>query len=331
MSGNSSTCSSCAARSGSQGNPFSVHSTNQQAPSYSHWPDAQSNQSMISGNKLMSHYNSTTPFIYAKQSQGAPSHNGPMRYDQQDGWINPTFPCAGAKPSACGEKALCDVHTGKYYCPTTSQNGSFYGTLVNMAPCAIDRNNPPIAGTTGQAQCDRLTGQYYYDGADGIFHQYDGQSLAAFSSYQKSGKGLSSARGGLANSSIRYGQPSVELSRAYTGSAGSGVKFHDQSTGRLHPALTNMGSDRARGHYQNNSQIKPSMTMVAKPPANSQQPRGGYMSTSRVKATKFSSEPFSQGDYNLAQQIAQRPSLITQSQITKQHNRSTKTTLGGFN
>lgn len=228
--------------------PTPVHSNLAQAASrstpHTHWPDKPA-----------------PAFIYRKESQGPPRGAGPWRYDEQDGWYNPTYPCTGPKPTEAGERAICDVHTKQWYVDSDRGAGSWTGSLVNMGPCAIDRLHPPPVGTHGKPTCDRLTGRYYYSSVDGY------PETQAFPNGRRSvydpaeRKAMINSRDGRKLSSK---VASVEADRGYRKPA---VNFKDPYTGRLPPALTGMGGDRARGHYQQNSQIRPSMKILARPVA----------------------------------------------------------------
>ncbi len=329
-------CPNCAARAGSFGNPFaneSVHYAGD-APSYTHWPDEKSNQELISSNKLVQALGSVSnPFIYAKPQQGPPPQmRGPVRHDDQDGWYQPTYPCTGPKPIGSGERSLCDPHTGKWYVPATQQAGSWGGSLINLAPCGIDRMNPPPVGSHGKPQCDRFTGRYSYDSVDGYPGVYDGNSMAAFSSYRRGRDGIKKLRGGLEGNRLHYDLPSVALDRAYDGAPGVGVPFQNQETGRLHPALTDMGGNRARGHYQKNSQIRTNLRQIARPDPLGLARRGGYMMTARTSLPKYRmGAPFTPYDYRQAASIYQRPHLITEADMARQHQRSSKTSRGKHN
>lgn len=286
-------------------------------PSFSYWPNQQKNNRLLRGASLQR--NDPTPFMYANDKQGPPpgmNCSVGMRYDPQSGWYCPTAPCYSAPPN---DRSLCDVHTGQWYVPTVQgQVGNWGGpaapSLINMAPCAIDRNYEPPVGTRGKPTCDRLTGRYFYDSNDGNdFTMYDGQSLAAFASYKNTRDGVKKMRGGLiGTNALHYGIPSVAMDRAYIGPTRQPFQMPD---GRLHPMLTGMGyaTPRARGHYQKNSNILPVSKITARVDPSSRQPRGGFMRTASLDEPTFANPTeFNSLDVQRATdaQIAQRQASL---------------------
>lgn len=288
------------------GDPFqSVHRAERQ-PSYSYYP----NQSV----------DQAPPFMYAKQQQGPPpalANKCPhgMRYSQTDGWYCATAPCYGEKPH---DRARCNLQTGEWVVPTV---GGFIPThsesLVQMGPCAINpQSYPAVSKRNGRPVCDQLTGTYYYEGEQGIPGLDDRQSLGAYSTFERdksSSAETRKTRGGLTTWPTSYLGSGVLLDRAYTGGKPK-VRFYDSSTQRLHPALTNMGTYKTRGHYQKNSQISPTLRVLAQPTL--QPPRGGYMKSQRLVG--IPSTPFTEQDVERGAQVFLKPAVIT-SEVHRAH------------
>jgi hypothetical protein len=207
-------------------------------------------------------------YIFRDPKLGPPplSSGEPWRYDEQDGWHHPTWPCTGPKPSRSGQNAFCDVHTGKWHSQADRGAGSYFGSLVNLGPCAIDPLNPPPMGRYGKPVCDRFTGEYYYSSVDG-HPDNDGfpngrHAHRTFEMQKRKDPAMQRhGRGSPAN--LTLGVSGVSMDRAYGQRPPD--RFRDPVTKRLPSALTGMGADRMRGYHQFTSQIQPSMTILARP------------------------------------------------------------------
>lgn len=298
------------------------------APSFAHFPDEAQNRDLIYRNRMK--YTGSTPDLYDRGKRApadlARNCGSALRYDPQDGWVCGTAPCNGPKPH---DGALCDIQTGEWVTPTVGGRARTWGgrqSLVQMAPCAIDRNHFYQVGTLGNPVCDRLTGRYYYDNTEGRPGEYDGQTLSAANTWRRDASGASKrGRGGLAsghgitsfvqgNAQNRYRGAGVLMDRAYTGDRGAGVPFVT-TEGQLHPALTNMGSFRTRGWHQKNSQIRPTLRIPARPDPAALQPRGGTMVTPRRpdRFGRVTPRPvaFTPSDLAASASIYQRPAPLT--------------------
>lgn len=292
------------------------------APAFSHFPNA-SKQAQTLGGGILAGYGAY-PFLYGQKSQGPPptmscGGNGGPLYNQANGWYCPMDErrhCPlETKPH---DRARCDMFNGRWVVDTVDgQVLPFVRTQIQMQPCGVDGQWPPLVGTLGPKTCDPKTGRFYHQGVNALpFNAgYDTTSVASDAGYHKGTGGASSkiGRGGLTTStpfdykSTRMDN-GIALDRAYTGYAGKGVPFVT-AQGLLSPSQTGMSEQnhRARGYQQVNSSVLPLLRHPAYPDPSAYV--GRQFGTSRISRDNNlrNTSSITPEDVNAATQMYLRP------------------------
>jgi hypothetical protein len=254
-----------------------VHSS-PNSPSFSYYSDASERVKTLGGGSLADY--GAYPFLYAKKEQGPPptmtcGGNGGPLYNQANGWYCPFEErrhCdIATKPH---DRARCDIHSGKWYVNTVDgQVLPFARTQIQMAPCQVDAQWPPLIGTLGPKTCDPKTGRFYHQGVDALpFNAgYDPTAVDSEVSWRKTLDARKPGRGGLVTSKpfdykMAHMENGISLDRAYTGYTGKGVPFFT-AQGLLSPSQTGVTQQvhRARGYQQKNTSVLPLMRHPAYP------------------------------------------------------------------